>query len=73
MFLQHVEELLQYVNFGLWWVSLGVASSIGLGETPALLSFFFNSFFLVSIQEMVLNSILFVGLGLCFPSTENLQ
>ncbi|KAM7488616.1 hypothetical protein LguiB_026100 [Lonicera macranthoides] len=29
---KHVEELLQYVNFGLWWVSLGVASSIGLGS-----------------------------------------
>lgn len=32
MILQHVEELLQYLKFGLWWVALGVASSIGLGE-----------------------------------------
>ncbi|KAM7466796.1 hypothetical protein LguiB_014358 [Lonicera macranthoides] len=28
----HVEELLQYLKFGLWWVALGVASSIGLGS-----------------------------------------
>ncbi|KAL8222926.1 hypothetical protein R6Q57_020325 [Mikania cordata] len=28
----HVEELLEYVRFGLWWVALGVASSIGLGS-----------------------------------------
>ncbi|KAL6971468.1 meiotic spindle pole body protein Kms1, partial [Sarracenia purpurea var. burkii] len=29
---KHVEELLQYLKFGLWWVALGVASSIGLGS-----------------------------------------
>ncbi|GFP84014.1 vacuole membrane protein kms1 [Phtheirospermum japonicum] len=29
---KHVEEVLRYVRFGLWWVSLGVASSIGLGS-----------------------------------------
>ncbi|XP_076914679.1 vacuole membrane protein KMS1-like [Bidens hawaiensis] len=28
----HVEELLKYVRFGLWWIALGVASSIGLGS-----------------------------------------
>ncbi|KAL8239600.1 hypothetical protein R6Q59_016167 [Mikania micrantha] len=28
----HVEELLEYVRFVLWWVALGVASSIGLGS-----------------------------------------
>ncbi|KAD4179807.1 hypothetical protein E3N88_28398 [Mikania micrantha] len=28
----HVEVLLEYVRFGLWWVALGVASSIGLGS-----------------------------------------
>ncbi|CAI9289661.1 unnamed protein product [Lactuca saligna] len=28
----HVEELLEYARFGLWWVALGVASSIGLGS-----------------------------------------
>lgn len=27
-----VEELLEYFRFGLWWVALGVASSIGLGS-----------------------------------------
>nr|KAJ0198806.1 hypothetical protein LSAT_V11C600304580 [Lactuca sativa] len=27
---KHVEELLEYARFGLWWVALGVASSIGL-------------------------------------------
>ncbi|KAK9073885.1 hypothetical protein SSX86_006479 [Deinandra increscens subsp. villosa] len=32
LFLQHVEELLEYVRFALWWVALGVASSIGLGS-----------------------------------------
>ncbi|KAD4177958.1 hypothetical protein E3N88_26549 [Mikania micrantha] len=32
LILQHVEELLEYVRFGLWWVALGVASSIGLGS-----------------------------------------
>uniref|UniRef100_A0A0A9HKT5 VTT domain-containing protein n=1 Tax=Arundo donax TaxID=35708 RepID=A0A0A9HKT5_ARUDO len=29
---KHVQELLWYVRFGLWWVLLGVASSIGLGS-----------------------------------------
>ncbi|RZB77623.1 Vacuole membrane protein KMS1 [Glycine soja] len=28
----HLEELLEYFRFGLWWVALGVASSIGLGS-----------------------------------------
>jgi hypothetical protein len=30
--MQHVQELLWYIRFGLWWVILGVASSIGLGS-----------------------------------------
>lgn len=30
--LQHVEELMKYFHFGLWWMALGVASSIGLGK-----------------------------------------
>ncbi|XP_071729763.1 vacuole membrane protein KMS1-like [Rutidosis leptorrhynchoides] len=29
---KHVDELLEYARFGLWWVALGVASSIGLGS-----------------------------------------
>ncbi|KAL5712669.1 meiotic spindle pole body protein Kms1 [Ranunculus cassubicifolius] len=29
---KHVEEFLHYFRFGLWWVALGVASSIGLGS-----------------------------------------
>lgn len=29
---QHVEEVSRYMRFGLWWVALGVASSIGLGS-----------------------------------------
>ncbi|XP_071940424.1 vacuole membrane protein KMS1-like isoform X2 [Coffea arabica] len=29
---KHVEEVLNYLRFGLWWVALGVASSIGLGS-----------------------------------------
>lgn len=29
---KHVEELVEYGRFGLWWVALGVASSIGLGS-----------------------------------------
>nr|TKW35423.1 hypothetical protein SEVIR_2G371300v2 [Setaria viridis] len=29
---KHVQELLWYVRFGLWWIILGVASSIGLGS-----------------------------------------
>ncbi|KAL7144701.1 hypothetical protein ABFS83_07G029900 [Erythranthe nasuta] len=29
---KHVEEVIHYVRFGLWWVALGVASSIGLGS-----------------------------------------
>ncbi|TYI92136.1 hypothetical protein E1A91_D02G046500v1 [Gossypium mustelinum] len=29
---KHVEEVSQYVRFGLWWIALGVASSIGLGS-----------------------------------------
>ncbi|XP_017224685.1 vacuole membrane protein KMS1 [Daucus carota subsp. sativus] len=29
---KHFEELLRYLEFGLWWVALGVASSIGLGS-----------------------------------------
>ncbi|XP_050375002.1 vacuole membrane protein KMS1 isoform X2 [Argentina anserina] len=29
---KHFEELFKYFQFGLWWVALGVASSIGLGS-----------------------------------------
>ncbi|KAF4367854.1 hypothetical protein G4B88_003333 [Cannabis sativa] len=29
---KHVEELVKYFQFGLWWIALGVASSIGLGS-----------------------------------------
>ncbi|KAL8257539.1 hypothetical protein R6Q59_029580 [Mikania micrantha] len=29
---KHAEVLVEYVRFGLWWVALGVASSIGLGS-----------------------------------------
>lgn len=29
---KHVEEVLKHLQFGLWWVALGVASSIGLGS-----------------------------------------
>lgn len=29
---KHVEEVSRYMRFGLWWVALGVASSIGLGS-----------------------------------------
>jgi hypothetical protein len=30
--MQHVQEFLNYAKFVLWWISLGVASSIGLGK-----------------------------------------
>ncbi|KAL6278609.1 hypothetical protein ACE6H2_022210 [Prunus campanulata] len=30
--LQHIQELVRYLQFGLWWLTLGVASSIGLGS-----------------------------------------
>jgi hypothetical protein len=30
--MQHVQEFLNYAKFVSWWVSLGVASSIGLGK-----------------------------------------
>ncbi|CAL5330238.1 unnamed protein product [Camellia sinensis] len=29
---QHVQELLHYLRFGLWWLALGVVSSIGFGS-----------------------------------------
>jgi len=29
---KHVQEFINYAKFVLWWVSLGVASSIGLGK-----------------------------------------
>ncbi|THG17751.1 hypothetical protein TEA_030167 [Camellia sinensis var. sinensis] len=29
---QHVQELLHYLRFGLWWLALGVVSSIGFGH-----------------------------------------
>ncbi|KAK4767368.1 hypothetical protein SAY86_015118 [Trapa natans] len=31
-FVHHFEELFRYIQFGLWWMALGVASSIGLGS-----------------------------------------
>ncbi|XP_004302421.1 PREDICTED: vacuole membrane protein KMS1-like [Fragaria vesca subsp. vesca] len=29
---KHMQELIRYLQFGLWWLALGVASSIGLGS-----------------------------------------
>uniref|UniRef100_A0A1J3IF48 Vacuole membrane protein KMS2 n=1 Tax=Noccaea caerulescens TaxID=107243 RepID=A0A1J3IF48_NOCCA len=29
---KHLEEVSEYIRFGLWWIFLGVASSIGLGS-----------------------------------------
>ncbi|GLU08859.1 hypothetical protein SLE2022_257430 [Rubroshorea leprosula] len=29
---KHIKELSEYARFGLWWIALGVASSIGLGS-----------------------------------------
>ncbi|XP_021817511.1 vacuole membrane protein KMS1-like [Prunus avium] len=29
---EHIQELVRYLQFGLWWLALGVASSIGLGS-----------------------------------------
>ena len=37
--LQHMQELLWYARFGLWWVILGVASSIGLGIAQSSIVF----------------------------------
>jgi hypothetical protein len=41
MILQHVHEVVNYLRFGLWWLALGVASSIGLGKELLMFSILF--------------------------------
>jgi len=53
LLVQHVEELSEYTRFGLWWIFLGVASSIGLGK---------NMFY--SLQD-ILCQFLISGLSYC--------
>ena len=38
MLLWQIQELINYVQFGVWWLVLGVASSIGLGKGSSTLS-----------------------------------
>ncbi|GMP40284.1 hypothetical protein CsSME_00010789 [Camellia sinensis var. sinensis] len=40
---EHVQELLHYLRFGLWWLALGVVSSIGFGKWTRNCNFGCNS------------------------------
>lgn len=55
---QHLEEVSEYIRFGLWWIFLGVASSIGLGK---------NVFY--SLED-ILYQFLISGLPLLIRSAE---
>lgn len=50
--LQHFEEFYRYVQFGLWWLALGVASSIGLGKHIQVL-LMHDSWFILERDEFL--------------------
>ncbi|GMI69952.1 hypothetical protein HRI_000664500 [Hibiscus trionum] len=50
---KHVEEVSRYVRFGLWWIALGVASSIGLGKNIDFMKICYDVWSMLDEKNMI--------------------